>query len=62
MPRRRLLLGRRPSPRDIGEALRQASAPMAITSYTYDTLPARERAALPAASALTAVIQPTPDS
>lgn len=37
-------------------ALRQANAPMAISSYTYDTLPARERAALPDASALTALM------
>jgi len=37
-------------------ALRQANSPMAISSYSYDALPARERAALPAADALSAAI------
>jgi YhcG PDDEXK nuclease domain len=35
-------------------ALRSANAPMAVATYTYDTLPAAEQAALPPAKAITA--------
>jgi len=43
-------------------ALRAASAPMAIATYTYDKLPADERAALPGADLLaTALTDPAQD-
>ena len=39
-------------------ALGSAGAPMAVSTYTYDTLPESERADLPPAEALTAAITP----
>lgn len=39
-------------------ALQSASAPIAVSTYTYDTLPAAERAILPAADLITAALQP----
>ena len=41
-------------------ALGSASSPMGVATYTYDTLPAAERALLPAAEDIAAAIQPTP--
>ena len=41
-------------------ALGSAGAPMAVATYTYDTLPAAERAALPTADDLAAAVIPTP--
>lgn len=40
-------------------ALRSANAPLAIATYTYDTLPPAERAALPPAEAITAAFSGT---
>jgi len=37
-------------------ALRAAAAPMAVATYTYDKLPAEERAALPTVDDLTTMI------
>jgi len=41
-------------------ALAGAPAPLAVADYTYDTLPPRERAALPTAAELTAALQEHP--
>ncbi|GGM15768.1 hypothetical protein GCM10011594_39780 [Nakamurella endophytica] len=41
-------------------ALGSANSPMAVATYTYDTLPAAERAVLPAAEDIAAAITPTP--
>jgi predicted nuclease of restriction endonuclease-like (RecB) superfamily len=41
-------------------ALGSVGAPMAVATYTYDTLPAAERAALPTADDLAAAVIPTP--
>jgi len=41
-------------------ALGSATAPMAVATYTYDTLPATERAALPTAEDLASAVTPTP--
>ncbi|AUI53779.1 PDDEXK nuclease domain-containing protein [Arthrobacter crystallopoietes] len=38
-------------------ALDGSSQPIAVTSYTYDTLPAEERAALPSPAAITAALE-----
>jgi len=43
-------------------ALSGASAPMAVAGYTYDPLPAEERAALPNAADLTAALDSTLDT
>ena len=37
-------------------ALARSTAPMAVSTYTYDTLPAEEKVGLPAADALTAAL------
>ena len=42
-------------------ALRASSAPMAIATYTYDTLPAPERAALPPVEVITHAFGSTTD-
>lgn len=39
-------------------ALRASTAPMAVATYTYDTLPPTEQAALPAVDAITAALTP----
>ena len=41
-------------------ALGSANSPMAVATYTYETLPAAERAMLPAAEDIAAAIAPTP--
>jgi hypothetical protein len=38
-------------------ALDGSSQPVAVTSYTYDTLPVEERAALPSPAAITAALE-----
>ncbi|WP_345147947.1 PDDEXK nuclease domain-containing protein [Arthrobacter ginkgonis] len=43
-------------------ALNQADAPMAVSTFTYATLPAAERAALPSEDDLTAALAWTPDA
>ncbi|WP_438822145.1 PDDEXK nuclease domain-containing protein [Kineococcus terrestris] len=57
-----LLCTQAPREQAVRYALASTAAPVAVASYTYDTLPPEERAALPDAATLAAAITPTPGS
>lgn len=53
-----ILLGAGRNERVVRYALRAAAAPMAVATYTYDSLPADERTSLPDVEALSAALLP----